>query len=366
MFSRNFALGNGNSGSIGHCSPDTTSAEEHILETSSVDTPCTVRHKYAVGDEVSVEGRIGERAPKTTTFPAFVEELLPGGGYSVRHVLSNKSRRTWTKIEDGCRVRAPLVFSSPRESIEDRSHKHFQLAVAEARAKAERCRADEREMQLEAETAKRKEAERKVKLSAKEVAVEMKRRVAAENKRIAEVAMVHSTFASLVEEGVTAKTAHLQTEIEALRREGVESNAVVAHQLREALAESTAHKKRALEEEEKRTRAESETAIAFKRADEAGRAAAEAEKENATTVRALRRIVANADALGQRGLAALKAQHDMTISKLLRSAQTTVHETKETAAAEHATDLLRHQQVRLFECIETGGGGWACIFLKLF
>jgi hypothetical protein len=131
--SRNFALGNGISGSIGHCAPDTTSVEEHILETSSVDTPCAVRHKYAVGDEVSVEGGIGERAPRTTMFPAFVEELLPGGGYSVRHVLSNKSRRTWTKIEDGCRVQAPLVFFSPRESIEDRSHKHFQLAVAEAR-----------------------------------------------------------------------------------------------------------------------------------------------------------------------------------------------------------------------------------------
>jgi uncharacterized transporter YbjL len=100
--------------------------------------------------------------------------------------------------------------------------------------------------------------------------------------------------------------------------------------------------------------------MALKRADEAGRAAVEAEKENASTVRALRRIVANADALGQRGLAALKAQHDMTISKLLRFAQTTVHETKETSAAEHATDLLRHEQVRLLECNEAwcvyGGG----------
>jgi hypothetical protein len=100
------------------------------------------------------------------------------------------------------------------------------------RRREEKCRADEREMQLEAETAKRKEAERKVKLSAKETAAEMKRRVAAENKRITEVAMVHSTFASLLEDGVTAKTAHLQTEIEAVRREGVENNALVAQHLR--------------------------------------------------------------------------------------------------------------------------------------
>jgi chorismate mutase len=148
---------------------------------------------------VSVEGRIGERAPRTTMFPAFIEELLPGGGYSVRHVLSNKSRRTWTKIEDGCRVQAPLVFSSPRESTEDRSHKHFQLAVAEARAKAKKCRASTREMQR----------------------LQQMKRVAAENKRFAEMAMVHSTFASLVEDGVAAKTAHLQTEIEAVRREAL-------------------------------------------------------------------------------------------------------------------------------------------------
>jgi hypothetical protein len=55
--------------------------------------------------------------------------------------------------------------------------------------------------------------------------------------------------------------------------------------LRKAPAESTAHKKRAFEEEEKRTRAESETAIAFKRDGEAGGAM---EIENATTARALR------------------------------------------------------------------------------
>jgi hypothetical protein len=350
---RTFGLGNGNSGSIDHCASDTASTEANLLDTSRVEI-AAVSHKFVVGDEVSVEGRIGERAPRTMTFPAFVEELLPGGGYNVRRVLSNKAKRSWVKIEDGCRVQAPVVLSSGRESIEDRSLKNYLLAAAEARAEEEKFRANEREMQLEREIEKRKEAERKGKLSAKEAAAEMKRRVAAENKRIAEVARTHSTFAMLVEDGVAAQTAHLQTEIEAVRRESAESNALVVQQLRDAQAESTAYKKRALEEEQQRARAENETAVAFKRADEAGRAAAEAEKENASTVRALRRIVANADALGQQGQAALKAQHDVTISKLLRPAQTTVHETKETAAAKHATDLLRHEQVRLFECTETG------------
>ena len=44
-------------------------------------------HKFGIGEEVSVEGKVGERAPRTTIFPAFVAELLPGGGYDVRPVL---------------------------------------------------------------------------------------------------------------------------------------------------------------------------------------------------------------------------------------------------------------------------------------
>jgi hypothetical protein len=137
-----------------------------------------VSHKFAVGDQVSIEGRIGERAPRTMTFAAFVEELLPGGGYHVRRVLSNKSKRSWVKIEDGCRVQAPMILSSARECIEERSHKNHLLAAAEARA-------NEREMQLERETEKRQEAERKGTELAKKAAAEMKIRVAAENKCVA-------------------------------------------------------------------------------------------------------------------------------------------------------------------------------------
>jgi len=55
--------------------------------------------------------------------------------------------------------------------------------------------------------------------------------------------------------------------------------------------------------------------------------------------------LASADARGQQRLDAFKVECDVMMAKVLRSAQTAVDETKETAAAEHATDLLRHEQV---------------------
>ena len=81
-----------------------------------------------VGDEVSVEGKVGERSPRTMTFPAFVEELLPGGGYHVRRVLSNKSMRSWVRIEDCSRVHAPKTLLLTRECVKDRSHLQVQVS----------------------------------------------------------------------------------------------------------------------------------------------------------------------------------------------------------------------------------------------
>jgi hypothetical protein len=335
-----------------------TTFEEHFLK-SSIHAE-SVSHKFAVGDEVTVEGKVGERANRTMAFPAFVEDLLPGGGYHVRRVLSCKSRRYWVKIEDGSRVQARAVLLSTRESIEDRSGKNHQLAAAEARAEVEKCRANEREKQLERETEKRKEAERKGKSLAKAAEVEKSIRVAAENRCVADVARAQSTFASLRDEAVAAQTAHLQAEVEAVRRESSESIALLRRESSESIALHARRwqeaDERACNEEVKRKRAEGEAAAVSKRADEAGRAAAAAEKENAAAMRALRRVVASANAVSQQQLDALKAQHDVMMAKVLRSAQTAVDETKESAAAEHATDLLQHEQVRLLER-EGGEGG---------
>ena len=194
------------------------SPEAHFLNSSSVDFK-SASHTFAVGDEVTVEGKIGERAPRTMAFPAFVQGLLPGGGYHVRRVHSSNSRRSWVKIEDGCRVQARKPLVSTRESVEDRSCKNHQLAAAEARAEAEKRRANEQEMQLQRETEKRKEAERKAKSSAKAAAAEKSIRVAVENRCVADVARAQSTFSALLDEAVAAQTAHLQAKFEVVRRE---------------------------------------------------------------------------------------------------------------------------------------------------
>jgi hypothetical protein len=212
-------LRTGNSMRVSHSAllDTTVIATSDFFITSSVDA-APVGHRFAVGDEVTVEGRIWERAPRAMAFPAFVEELLPGGGYYVRRVLSNKSRRSWVKIEDGSRVQAPTIRLSTRESIEERRHqKHLQLAAAEARAEAEKHRTHERDEQHQRETENREGCKRKGKLS-KATAAEKSSRHPPENRGVADAARMHPTFAALVDVAVAAKTAHLQVDVEAPSR----------------------------------------------------------------------------------------------------------------------------------------------------
>jgi hypothetical protein len=248
-------------------------------------------HTHAVRDTVTVEGRDGERAVRTTDFRAVVEQLLPNGGYFVRDVLSpSKHWKHWTKIDDASRVKAYVqhmhvnlmgtMFAAPskRDSIENRSVKNQQLAAAEAEAAAQRRVADENMRELEKETVRRKAAEMKAKTSAKAAVAANKVAMAAENTRVADAARANSTVATLVEEAVGVKTAELQAQVEALRR-----------------------------------------ALVKEGAKQEGR------------------------------LIQQKVQHDAEQARLLRFAMSEVDATKDTAAVEHNADLERQKQV----CFDT-------------